>query len=100
MIALITRYQRKPGTRDEASALLETLRDDIMGLPGMIQFTNVMHDDGSGYLISLVESDAHASAHSAKSAGIWAKFAQYVETMPVVESCDVAAYWTKTGPDA
>ena len=100
MIAIVTRYQRKPGTREEASALLDTMRDEIMALPGMIQFNNVMHADGSGYLISLVESEAQANMHTAKSAAIWARFAQFVESWPAAETFDVAQHWVGQAPDA
>jgi quinol monooxygenase YgiN len=95
MFARITRFQRKPGTREDATALLNQLHDEIMGLPGMIQFTNVMHADGSGYLLSVMESEALANTHSAKAAAIWAQFAQFMVTIPESEGYDVVVHWTK-----
>lgn len=94
MFARITRYKRKPGTRQEASELLDTMRDEIMALPGMIQFTNMMHSDGMGYLVAIVESEAKSNAHAAKAAAIWARFAQYMETFPVADGYDVVANWS------
>ena len=50
MFARITHYKMKPGSRDAAMKVLESLREQIMGMPGMHHFLNVMNADGSGYV--------------------------------------------------
>ncbi|MEM9394875.1 MAG: hypothetical protein AAGA38_13525 [Pseudomonadota bacterium] len=94
MFARVTPYKMKPGTRDDAMALMEQLRSKIMGMPGMHNFINVMSEDGSGYVISVVESEAASNANAETVKSLWAEFAPMLEAMPVPEGYDVMANWT------
>lgn len=94
MFARITHYKMKPGSRDKATALLHSLRDQIMGMPGMHHFVNVMREDGSGYIVSVVESEASSNANADKVAKIWSNFAGYLEEPPKAEGYDVIANWS------
>ncbi len=51
MFARITRFKMKPGSRDAATEKMEELKSRIMGMPGMVSFTNVMNEDGSGVVV-------------------------------------------------
>lgn len=93
MFARITKYKMKPGSRDEATALMEKLKPQIMALPGIKQFINVMNDDGTGYVVSLVESKAKSDANAEKVREIWANFGPFLEAMPNPEGYDVIANW-------
>lgn len=94
MFARITHYKMKPGSRDAATHLLNSLRDEIMGLQGMQHFVNVMREDGTGYIVSLVESEASSNANADKVAKIWSNFAGYLEAPPKAEGYDVIANWS------
>lgn len=94
MFARVTPYKMKPGTRDDAIALMEQLKSRIMGMPGMHHFINVMNEDGSGYVISVVESEAVSNANAEAVKGLWAQFAPMLEAMPVPEGYDVMAHWS------
>jgi len=94
MYARITPYKMKAGTRDTATALLQSLKDQIMALEGMRHFINVMNDDGAGYVISLVESQAASEANVERVKAIWANFADHLEAMPVPQGYEVIADWT------
>ena len=94
MYARITPYKMKAGTRDTATALLQSLKDQIMALEGMRHFINVMNEDGAGYVVSLVESQAASDANAERVKAIWANFADHLETMPVPQGYDVIADWT------
>lgn len=93
MFARITQYKMKPGTRYAATERMNTLRDQIMGMPGMHGFTNVMNEDGSGYVISVVESEESSNANAPKVAELWGQFAEYLEGPPQPVGYDVIAHW-------
>jgi hypothetical protein len=95
MFARVTHYKMKPGTRDDATKLLDSLRDQIMGMPGMVHFVNVMNGDGSGYVVSVVESEASSDANADRVAALWSKFSPFMEGPPRAEGYDVIANWTK-----
>jgi hypothetical protein len=94
MFARVTKYKMKSGSRDEATKVLNSLQDKIMGMPGMIQFLNVANEDGSGYVVSVVESQATSDGNAATVAALWANFAPFLDTAPVAEGFDVMANWT------
>ncbi len=94
MFARVTEYKMKPGTRDAATALMNTLKDQIMGMDGVHSFINVMNEDGGGYVISVVESKATSDANAAKVAELWGAFAEYMEGPPSAAGYDVIANWS------
>lgn len=93
MFARITKYKMKPGTRDATTKLLESLKSQIMALDGMRHFINAINEDGSGYVISVVESKAKSDANAPQVAALWANFAEYLEAAPVPEGYEVIADW-------
>jgi heme-degrading monooxygenase HmoA len=94
MFARVTRYKMKPGTREAATERLHTMRDQIMGMNGMAQFINVMNDDGSGYVISLVESEAASDGNAEQVKQAWGQMAEFLEEMPTPEGYDVVVSWS------
>ncbi len=93
MFARVTPYKMKPGSRNDATALMEQLKDRIMGMPGMHNFINVQNEDGSGYVIAVVESRATSDANAETVKALWGEFAHHLESMPVPEGYDVMANW-------
>ena len=94
MYARITPFKLKPGSRDAATKLVNSLRSEIMGLPGTKHFINVINDDGSGYVVSLNESKETSDGNNEAVAQIWGKFAEHLEAMPTPEGYDVIAAWS------
>ena len=47
MFARITRFQLKPGTRDAAMATMESMKADIMALPGLKEFCLLYTSDAA-----------------------------------------------------
>lgn len=70
------------------------MKDRIMGLPGMLHFVNVANEDGSGYVVSLVESEEMSNANTESVKAIWGAFADHLEAMPRPEGYDVMAHWS------
>jgi len=95
MFARITQYKMKPGMRESATAKLNDLKSQIMDMPGMHCFTNVMNEDGSGFVVSVVESEETSNANAPKVAEIWGQFADYLESPPSPAGYDVIAHWHK-----
>lgn len=93
MFARVTQFKMKPGTREAATAKMNDLKADILGMPGMHCFTNVMNEDGSGYVISVVESEGTSNANAARVAELWGQFAEYLEGPPSPVGYDVVAHW-------
>ena len=95
MFARITQYKMKPCTREAATAKMNALQSEIMGMPGIHSFTNAMNEDRSGYVISVVESEETSNATAPKVAGLWGHFAEFMEGPPSPVGYDVIAHWDK-----
>jgi hypothetical protein len=94
MFARVTPYKMKPGTRDAATERLHSMKDMIMGMPGMKQFINVMNDDGTGYVIAVVESEAASNANAETVKAAWGRMAEFLEEMPTPQGYDVVVAWS------
>ncbi len=94
MFARITHYKMKPESVESATATLNQMKDKIMSLPGMVQFVNTMNSDGSGCVISVVESQAISDANQEAVGQIWAVFADHLEGTPEATGFDVTANWS------
>ncbi len=89
MFARITKYKMNPDRMDEATALVEQLLPEIMAMPGVLNFINVANDDGSGYVISVNESQEASDTNAEKVQAIWAKFADFLTEPPTAEGYNV-----------
>ena len=94
MFARVTPYKMKSDSTASARELLHTMKDEIMGMPGMHNFINVMNEDGSGYIVSVVESQATSDANAPKVAELWGRFADHLEAMPQPTGFDVVCNWS------
>ncbi len=93
MYARITRYKLKPESMETARAMLPEMKERIMGLPGTLNFINAANDDGSGYVIAVVESKEVSDANQEAVMAIWAVFGEHLEAVPSPEGFDVIANW-------
>ena len=89
MFARITRYRMKPESVDAAMAMLEQLKPQIMALPGLLNFINVMNADGSGVVISVIESEEISDANQDKVAALWGQFGDHLVGPPEAEGYNV-----------
>ena len=95
MQARITRYKMKPDATDAFRETLMRLKGDIMALPGMHQCVTVMHADGSGYVISLIDERGLSPESVDRVRAIWHKFQDDIEAIPSPEIFEVVADWSK-----
>ena len=94
MQARITRFKMKAEATEAARALMERLKDDIMALPGMRQCVTVMNEDGSGFVISLIDAAGTSPESVDRVRAIWHRFQDHLESMPSPEIFEVAADWS------
>jgi hypothetical protein len=93
MFARVTPYQLKSGARDAAIATMEEMKADIMALPGLKHFINVLGEDGSGYVISLVESQEISDANAEQVRALWGRMGPHLAEMPTPQGGEVVADW-------
>lgn len=94
MYARITKYKMKAGSMDEATSIMNSVKDQIMALGGLQQFYNCGNEDGSGYIISIVGSKEQSDANAESVKTIWAGVGSLLEAAPIVEGYDVLADWS------
>ena len=94
MFARVTEYKMKSGSRDAATEKLNAMKSQILAMPGMLQFINVMNEDGSGCVIALVDSEETSNANAEAVAAAWAQFSDVLEAAPSAKGFDVIANWT------
>ena len=94
MYARVTPYKMKPGTRAAATKRLQGMKSTIMGMPGMQHFINVMNEDGSGYVVAIVESEEVSDANTEAVRAAWGQMAEFLEEMPTPQGFDVIVDWS------
>jgi len=94
MQARITRFKMKPDNSAEARALLESLKGEITGQPGLRHCLIVMNPDGSGHVIAMIDEAGGSAEAVDRVRALWRKFHDHLETIPDPEIFDVIADWT------
>jgi len=93
MYARVTPYKMKAGTKDTATTLMQSAKENILSLPGMVQFINVMSDDGSGYVVALSTNAETPPETQEKIQSIWSAFSDILESPPTPGKFEVIADW-------
>jgi len=94
MFARITKYKMKPDSIAAATALIEQMKPQVLAMPGVVRFINVVDETGSGYVVSLVESKEISDANSEAVKAMWGHFIDFLEEAPVPKGFDVIADWS------
>lgn len=94
MFARVTPYRLKPGARDAAIAQMEKMRTDILALPGLKRFMNVLGEDGSGFIISLVASKEISDDNMEKVRALWGQMGPHLAEPPTPQGGEVVADWS------
>jgi hypothetical protein len=77
----------------EARALMEGLKEEIIGQPGMRHCLIVMNADGSGHVIALIDEAGSSPEAVDRVRALWHKFHDHLETMPDPEIYELIADW-------
>ena len=89
----VTHYKMKPDAIEEATAKLHEMKSQIMALPGMHQFINSINADGTGCIVSMVESREISEANEPAVQSIWAHYSDYLLAVPEAAGFDVIVDW-------
>lgn len=94
MYAKVTRYRTKPGMAPASLELMERMKDQIMSLPGLERFLNIMDEDGAGYVIGIWTDEKAAYANAGREAEMWAAYADYLDPIEATKGHEVRADWS------
>ncbi len=89
MYARITTYQAKSGKLDEANEKVETMKPEIMSIPGIKHWICCADEDGNCIVIAIYENKAAVDAAAPKAQELFGRFAEYYETAPQPHSYEV-----------
>ena len=92
MFTRVSTYKLKPGTIGDAEAKVQELLSTIMGMDGMVTFTNAVDTDGNGIVVSVVESEEKSNSNKEQGAKIWAEFSDFLVAPPEVVGYRVIAH--------
>jgi hypothetical protein len=85
----------KPESIAEAEAKVQELLPTILGMDGMVTFTNVIDAEGNGVVVSIVESEEQSDMNREQVARIWAEFSDFLLGPPEVSGYRVIANKSK-----
>lgn len=89
----VTHYKMKPEAVETATGMLHEMKAQIMALPGMHQFINSINADGTGCVISVVESREISEANEPAVQSIWAHYSDFLQAVPEANGFDVIVDW-------
>jgi len=78
---------------EAATAMLHEMKSRIMALPGMHQFINSIHPDGTGCIVSMIESRELSDANEPAVQSIWAHNRDDLLAIPEASGFDVIVDW-------
>ncbi len=82
MYARITTYRMNTEKFDEAQALAEELKPEIMAIPGIKYWFSTGNEDGSCAVIAIYESEEAAEAATGAASSLFARFGEYIVSEP------------------
>ncbi len=94
MYMRVTHYRMKPNAVEAAKAMLEQMKVQVMGIPGMLRFTNAINDDGVGCVVAVVESKETSDASQESVTAAWAAFADLLDGVPEAQGFEVFVDWS------
>ncbi len=96
MYARITTYHCKTEKLDEAIALGEKLKPEMMEIPGLKQMFMTGNKDGNCALIGIYDSRESAEAAKDTVRALFARFAEYIDSEPQPLGYEVLIHWTNS----
>ena len=87
----------KPESIADAEAKLQELMPRIMGMDGMVTFTNAIDADGDGVVVAVVESEEKSNANREQVEKVWAEFSDYLAEPPAIRGYRVIAHASNQG---
>lgn len=92
MYARLTTYQMNPERLEEALALADEIKPEIMAIDGIKVWLNLGNEDGSGAVLTVYESSEAAEAAEPQAMQIWGRFADMLTAPPNPQGYEVLRY--------
>ena len=89
MYTRITSFRCKPDKMNDAIALAEEMKSEIMSIPGLKHWFDTGNEDGSCAVIAIYESREAAEAASATAKEMFGRFAEYLDSEPQPQGYEV-----------
>ena len=89
MYARITTFSTVPERYEDAKALAEELKPEIMALPGIKFWFDLANEDGSGAVVAIYDSKESAEAALPAVREIFGKFSEHLASEPQPHGYDV-----------
>ena len=94
MYARITTFGTSPDRYDEANALAEELKPEIMALPGIKFWFDAGNNDGEGMVIAIYDSKESAEAAMSAARDLFARFGEFMTSPPEFKEYEVMVHGT------
>ncbi len=96
MYARITTYHCKAEKLNDAIALVEKLKPEILRIPGLKHMFSTGNKDGNCALIAIYESSEAAEAATDTVRAFFARFEEYIDSEPQPLGYEVLIHWTNS----
>jgi hypothetical protein len=83
----------KVGHKDVAKETMMGMKDDILALPGLHSFSNIMTSDTEGYVISIVSDEDTSNGNTERVKELWGRMGEHLAEMPSPQGAEVMAHW-------
>jgi len=88
MYARIIKFQGQPGQKAEMEARIDSISATVGRLSGMVSSFVMLSDDGTGYVVSVYETEAAATAALPTTQELWGNLADILSGPPEVMAFD------------
>ena len=96
MYARITTYRANTEKSEESQALAETLKLEILKIPGIKFWFSTGNEDGSCAVIAIYDNKASADAAQDTASKLFGRFAEYIESDLQSQEYDVLLHGTNS----
>ena len=94
MYARITTFRTNSERYDEANALAEELKPEIMAIPGIKFWFDAGNNEGEGIVIAVYDSKDSAEAAMPAAREIFSRFGEFMESPPEIKGYEVMVHGT------
>lgn len=96
MYARITTFRVHPEKIDDARALAEEMKPEIMAIPGIKYWFDTGNEDGNGVVIAIYETTEAAEAAAKTASAMFGRFAEFMESEPQSQGFEVLLHGANT----
>ena len=92
MYARITTFHLIPDKMNDATALAEDMKAEIMSIPGLKHWFDTGNEDGNCAVIAIYESRDAAEAATPTAKEMFSRFAEYMDSEPQPQGYEVLVH--------